>query len=180
MQQISENLRPFVSASVCYMILDKPATKLGQGITITPQWNSGISSLTYTHSLQRQLNSLKPRQSGRHFADDIFKCIFLNENVWILIKISLKFVPKGLINNIPALVQILAWRRPGDKPLSEPMMVGLLTHICVTRPQWVKSNVVEVRVWNGDYIRRKITDVIPHPGSNLSWSLLAEGIVHWY
>ena len=49
-------------------------------------------------------------------ADDIFKCIFLNENVWISIKISLKFVPKGLINNIPALVQIMAWRRVGDKP----------------------------------------------------------------
>ena len=48
---------------------------------------------------------------------------------------SLKFVAKGPINNIPALVQIMAWRRPGDKPLSEPMVVGLLTHICVTRPQ---------------------------------------------
>ena len=44
-------------------------------------------------------------------------------------------VPKGLISNIPALVQIMAWRRPGVKPLSEPMMVNLLTHICVTRPQ---------------------------------------------
>ena len=43
----------------------------------------------------------------------------------------------NLINNIPALVQIMAWRRPGDKPLSEPMMVNLLTHICVTRPQWI-------------------------------------------
>ena len=53
----------------------------------------------------------------------------------ISIKISLKFVPNGPINNIPALVQIMAWRRPGDKPLSEPMMVSLLTHICVTRPQ---------------------------------------------
>ena len=83
------------------------------------------------------LNSLRPRQDGRHFPDDIFKCIFLNENVWISIKISLKFVSKGSINNIPALVQIMAWRRPGDKPLSEPMMVSLLTHICVTRPQWV-------------------------------------------
>ena len=67
-------------------------------------------------------NSLRPRQNGRHFADDIFKCIFVNENVWILIIISLKFVPKGLINNIPALVQIMAWHRTGDKPLSEPMM----------------------------------------------------------
>ena len=48
-----------------------------------------------------------------------------------------EFVSNGLINNTQALVQIIAWRRPGDKPLSEPMMVSLLTHIWVTRPQWV-------------------------------------------
>ena len=83
------------------------------------------------------VNTLRQRQDGRHFPEDIFKCIFLNENVQISIKISLKFVPKGPINNIPALVQIMAWRRPGAEPLSEPMMVSLLTHIWVTRPQWV-------------------------------------------
>ena len=44
----------------------------------------------------------------------------------------------GPINNIPALVQIMAWRRPGDKPLSEPMLIFVPTHICVTRPQGVK------------------------------------------
>ena len=49
-------------------------------------------------------------------------CVFLNENEWISIKISLKFVPTGLINNIPAMVQVMAWRRPGDKPLSETIM----------------------------------------------------------
>ena len=65
----------------------------------------------------------------------------MNENIWISIKISLKFVPKCLINNIPALVQIMAWRGPGDKPLSEPLMVRLPTHICVTWPQWVNSLV---------------------------------------
>ena len=79
----------------------------------------------------------RERQNGRHFPDDILKWIFFNENVWISIEISLKFVPKGQINNIPALVQIMAWCRPGDKPLSEPMMVSLLTHICITQPQWV-------------------------------------------
>ena len=68
------------------------------------------------------INSLRPRQNRRHFADDVFKCNFLNENVVIPIKISLKFVPKGPINNIPALGQIMAWHRTGDKPLSEPMM----------------------------------------------------------
>ena len=77
-------------------------------------------------------------QNGGDFADDTFKCIFLNENVWIPINISLNFVPKGPFNNIPAMVKIMAWRRPGDKPLSEPMMVELPTHIYVTRPHWVK------------------------------------------
>ena len=86
---------------------------------------------------QTEFNTLRPRQNGRYFADDIFKCIFLNENVWIPIKISMKFVPKGPINNIPALVQIVAWRRPGDKPLSEPIMGKFGAHICVSRPQWV-------------------------------------------
>ena len=85
------------------------------------------------------VNTLRPRQNGRHFPDEIFKWIFLNENVWISINGSLTFVPRGPINNIPTLVQVMAWRRPGDKPLSEPMMVYLLTHICVTRPQWVKD-----------------------------------------
>ena len=84
------------------------------------------------------ITTLRPRQNGRRFADDTFKRIFLKENVRISNKISLKFVPKSPIDNIPALFQITAWRRPGDKPLCEPMMVSLLTHICVTRPQWVK------------------------------------------
>ena len=84
-----------------------------------------------------------PRQNGRHFPDDIFKWIFLNENVWISINISLKFVPRGPINNIITLVQVMAWRRPGDKPLSEPMMVRSPTHICVTRPQWVDNEPTE-------------------------------------
>ena len=91
----------------------------------------------YQSQCRSIVNTLRPRQHGRHFADDTFKRIFLNENVIISMKISLKFVPKDPFNNIPALVQIMAWRRPGDKPLSEAMMVSLLTHICVTQPRWV-------------------------------------------
>ena len=94
------------------------------------------------------VNTLRLRQNGRHFADDIFKCIFLHENVWIPIKISLKFVPKGPINNIPALVQIMAWRRPGDKPFSEPMIVSLPTHICVTWPHWVNRCLTDALTVN--------------------------------
>ena len=67
-------------------------------------------------------NTLRPRQNGRHFADDTFNRIFVNENARIAIEFSLKFVPKGPMNNILALVQTMAWRRPGDKSLSEPMV----------------------------------------------------------
>ena len=70
-----------------------------------------------------------PPFSRRHF------------QIWILIKISLKFVPKGPINNIPGLLKIKAWRRPGDKPISEPIMVSLSMHICITRPKWVNIDI---------------------------------------
>ena len=68
------------------------------------------------------LNKWRLRQNDHHLADNIFKCNFLKENVWISIKISLKFLHKGLIDTMPALVHIVAWRWTGDKPLSEPMM----------------------------------------------------------
>ena len=68
-------------------------------------------------------NTLRPKQNGRHFADDVFKDISMNENFWILTTISLKYVPWGLVDNMTALVQIMAWRRPGVKPLFEPMML---------------------------------------------------------
>ena len=104
-----------------------------------------IENISYVMSLYASnmrgivsINTLRPWQNGRHFADDTFKPIFLNENIQISIKTSLKFVSKVPINNVPALIQIMAWRRPGDKPLSQQMMVCLLTHICVTRLQWVK------------------------------------------
>ena len=98
------------------------------------------------------INTLRMRQHGHHFPDDIFKCIFVNENVWISIKFSLNIDPDGPIDNIPALVQILAWRRLGDKPLSEPMMVLLLTHICVTRPH--RSTLIPT--WTSNHMPSKV------------------------
>ena len=59
---------------------------------------------------------------GAILADKNFKCILLIEKDRIPIRISLKFVPMTLIDNKPALVQVMAWRRIGDKPLSEPML----------------------------------------------------------
>ena len=88
-----------------------------------------MTSLYWIRVQMLTLNTLRPKQNGRHFADDTFKPIFLNENIRISNKISLKFVPKVPINNIPALVQIMAWRRPGHKPLSEPTIVSLPTSL---------------------------------------------------
>ena len=105
-------------------------------------WDNSLNSFhikaTWAQVVPRIIDTLRLRQHGRHLTDNIFKCIFLNGNVWISLKISLKFVPKVWINNIPAFVQIMAWRRPDDKPLSEAMMVVLLMHISVTWPQRVK------------------------------------------
>ena len=73
------------------------------------------------------VSTLRPKQKCHHFADDICRCNFLKKNVWIYLNISLKFVHKVRINNIPGLVQVMAWHRPGLKPLTEPMKVELLT-----------------------------------------------------
>ena len=102
----------------------------------------------HNHAPNPTLNTLRPGRNRRHFADNIFTYIFLKENVWISMEMLLKFVPKGPFNNIPALVQIMAWRRPGDKSLSEPMMVTLPTHICVTRPKWVKNGLRSAAFYN--------------------------------
>ena len=57
------------------------------------------------------------------FADDIFKCISMNEKCCISIWISLKIVPKGPIDNTWALVQVMAWIQIDDKPLTESMLI---------------------------------------------------------
>ena len=119
------------------------------------------SMLTYMmgRKLYKPCYPLRPRQNECYFADDKVNCIFLNENVWISIKISLKFVPKGPINNIQVLVQIVAWRRPGAKPLSEPMVASLLTHIYVTRPQWVNKQRVLMHRHQGLNVRHGLCHI---------------------
>ena len=86
------------------------------------------------------INILMLRQDDYHFTDNIFRCLFSNGNFWI--NISLKFVPQGQINNIPTLIQLMAWHQQGDKPLSETMVVRLLTHKWVPQSQWVKGSAL--------------------------------------
>ena len=95
-------------------------------------------SFVYNPLEHHIFNILGSGQRCCKFADDIFKCIFLTENVWISTKYSLTNVSRGPINNIPAFVQIMTCCQPGYKPLSETMLMSLLTDICPTRPQWAK------------------------------------------
>ena len=104
---------------------NKAHPKLGVGtLAFSPDaryvyTRNGRCMMTWSHGLSiytELVNALRPKWSRQCFTD-IFKCIFFNENVWILIKFSLKFVPEGPIYNIPTLVQILAWCRVGDNPL---------------------------------------------------------------
>ena len=79
-------------------------------------------------------STLRLGQEGRHFTDNILKCIFLNE----MYEFPLKF-HWGLFLRVQLTIlqRIMSWSRPGDKPLSESLIGRLVTHICVTRPQWV-------------------------------------------
>ena len=108
-------------------------------------------------TLRNKLNILRARQHGRHFPNNIFKCIFMNANVCISIKISLKFVPKSPLNNIPALVQIMAWHQPGAKPLSESMMLSLLMYICHSASMSLEKFKFEVHQFSTKLIHLKMS-----------------------
>ena len=75
-------------------------------------------------------------------ADDNFKCISCMKMIKIPIRISLKIVPTSLIDNEPALVQAMAWRRTGEKPLSEPMLTQF-TDAFGTSGRWVDTKKPE-------------------------------------
>ena len=105
---------------ICSVITELDCTKLWMGIKCKRDMTVVFRHWSYVIFC---INTLRLRQDGRHFPDNILKCVFLNENVWNLIKISLRFVPAGSINNSPALVQIMACARRGDKPLFELMVI---------------------------------------------------------
>ena len=103
--------------------LDQRWCVLKISIKINGSYCCPWATVPYGFMWPQLVNAFRPWQNGRHFPDDIFKRIFLNENIWIWNTIWLDFVPMVPIGNKTALVQIMAWRRTGAKPLSEPMMV---------------------------------------------------------
>ena len=88
---------------------------------VSSNYEKPVDGAICRHESTLRINSSPPGQNGRHFADDVLRCVFVNETCYILIKISLKYVPSSSIDNTPGLVQVMAWRRTGDKPLPEPV-----------------------------------------------------------
>ena len=123
---------PFQISSIVSLVTHRCVTNPSSSLTASPGED-------HKNTVRpRWVNTLRPRQNCCHFANDIFKCIFLSENVWISFKISLKYVPNVWINNIPAMVQKMApSRRQAIIWTNIAMMVSLLIHICITRSQWV-------------------------------------------
>ena len=105
---------------------------------------------------------------GREKMAAVFQTLS-NALSWMkMYEFQLKF-PGGPINTFPALIQIMAWGRQGDKPLSETMMVSLWTHIYVTRPQWVKCRTIhEIQIVSyGTSISRQATTCAELEGNSL-------------
>ena len=86
------------------------------------------------------VNSSPSGQNGHHFACDIQRCIFMNENFCIWIKFSQKFALTGPINNVPALGLIMAWHHIGDKPLSKPLLTWFTNSYMRPWGKWVNES----------------------------------------
>ena len=85
-----------------------------------------LSELEKARMVQVGFGTMRPGQDGWHFAGNIFKCLFLNENFCLLI---FNLLPLGSIDNMSYVVQVLAWRWTGSKPLSELMMTKFSCNI---------------------------------------------------
>ena len=105
------------------------------------------------------INSSPMDKMAAILADNKFKCIFLNENDRILIRISLKCVPMSPIDNKPVLVQVMAWRQKGDKPLPELMLIKFTDAYMQYWGRWVNSLWPNDAIWDRDlgqhWLRRK-------------------------
>ena len=136
-------------------------------------WSGVCGGYELTHS-----PTPPPGQNGRHFADDIFKCIFLNENLCILIQISLKFVSKGPIDNKWALVQVMAWRRTATSAVHtfhhawSPCMTisgyGFL-HVWLLSPRApiYRHGLTLIPAWISNHIHYEVCDEITYPFPNI-------------
>ena len=110
-------------------------------------------------------NSSPPRQDGHHATGDIFKCIFMNEKSCILIEIPPKFVPKVRLTSQSidksVLIQVMAWRQRGNKPLTEPMQTQFTDAYMQYNERWVNGDIIPQQE-----LLNKACDCLTHWGRN--------------
>ena len=151
----SEN--PYCPTDYCplYLLLDKHHTRPSASTMMPKPGDSGFTYGTNT----RIFNTIWPRQNGRHFADNVFKCIFLTENIWFSNNVWLKYVHRGSIENVPSLVQIMACRLAGASLYLNQRWSSLLTHTCVSRPRWVKGGkIINIACFRPGSTRSKLPE----------------------
>ena len=150
---LDEIIYPFLNFNGCTQMAQIVQIKWSQdyfsfitGVSILVRWHFYIE----THPREMMLLSWARELThwGRDKMAAIFETTFLYAfSCMKMNDFQLKFHRSLLLRfqlTIPALVQIMAWRLPGDKPLSEPMMVVLPTQICVTQPQWVNNEECDI------------------------------------
>ena len=95
------------------------------------------------------INTFGWRKSWHQSADEILKCFFINEKYHIFIQISLRFIPKGPINNMPSMVQIMPWRHSDDNQLSDDSVVYWYIYIWNTQPWRIHTLWTDDAHYNG-------------------------------
>ena len=114
------------------MLSSEYSCQAGWLLCLLMTWLIAVPGHHQVWQYKKGLNTLRPRQMAANFLMTFSNAFFLNRNISISIKISLKFVPNGLITIFQqSLIKIMAWRRPGDTPLYEPMVINLRMHICI-------------------------------------------------
>ena len=119
-------------------------------------------------------NSSLHEQNGCHFPDDIFRCIFANEKLCISIQISLKFIPKGTIDNKSALVQVMAWHPTGDNALPEPMLTQFIDTY-----MWHQEEMSWYKLWGLAIIAILLSFNIDLNGEFWLWFVEASSLMVW-
>ena len=126
---IFQSVSRYVSSAYSYRCTDTTMNRFTPNRNVTVI-GSNVSKWNYIWKRNTLLcNTSRQRENCQHFADNIFKCVSMNENLWVLDKFSLKYIPWGLVDNMAALVQIIAWHQSGDRQLSAVMMVMFCWHI---------------------------------------------------
>ena len=111
----------------CWQLPVQSVIEISSQLTFPFQWRCGVSLMANHHCfLCFHLNTSPPRQNGCYFTADIFKCIFMNKNFVFRFKSHWNLFLRAQFNNKSVLLQVMAWCRIGDKPLSQPMITQFI------------------------------------------------------